>query len=855
MTEWLDEDFDEDFDLGVSLEEPEWREKEPKKKCGFRVFRPNDGLVAAFLVPVAVMLIVFAQRGIFPFGDESFLRTDMYHQYAPFFSEFQYKLRHGGSLLYSWDIGMGVNFSALYAYYLASPFNWLLILCPKGAIIEFMTYGIVLKTGLCGLSMAWYLRKHTKTGDFGVGFFGAFYALSGYMAAYSWNIMWLDCIILFPVILLGLEWLVREGKPFLYCISLGASILSNYYISIMICIFLVMYFVAQMVLDSSNQKRFWWRSLGQFAAASLAAGGLAAMVLLPEIFALQATASGDLSFPTTLSSYFSIFDMIARHIGNVQTEIGLDHWPNIYCGVAVFLFFFLYLGDKKIPLREKAVYCTLFVIFYASFSTNVLNFIWHGFHYPNSLPCRQSFIYIALMLTVCYRAYAHLDETPWKNVAIAFGASVAFVILAEKLVDNTEQFHFAVFYAALLFLALYTGLIWLYQNRKHFPDLVILATMALVCIESAVNLGVTSIPTTNRTSYIRDNQEIEDLVASIQPTTFYRVEMVDRRTKNDGAWMNFPSVSLFSSTADASLTDFFKKLGCESSTNAYSITGSTPLIDSLFSVKYALDGHERKKNVLIQEVGAQGETWLYENQFTLPVAFVLPDSVESNWQLDLGNPADVQNDLARVLDQSSVLVNEDALAETKAVSLITETPGEYYAYVTSSGTKKVQASIGEEVLTFDNVDRGYLLELGRCQAGEEIRLTSNDENAYGFQAEIYRFDEKNFESVYESLNEQPLTVTSWTDTSIAGTVSLKQAGTLFTSIPFDAGWTARVDGNPVKVREIFDTFVALDLEAGDHTVTFSYEPRGLRVGALITIVSVAFVGGWIGFYVKKHKYE
>ena len=93
--------------------------------------RPGDGLLISFLVPVVIMIIIFIQRGIFPFGDDSFLRTDMYHQYAPFFSEFQYKLRNGGSLLYSWDIGMGVNFAALYAYYLASPFNWLLILCPK----------------------------------------------------------------------------------------------------------------------------------------------------------------------------------------------------------------------------------------------------------------------------------------------------------------------------------------------------------------------------------------------------------------------------------------------------------------------------------------------------------------------------------------------------------------------------------------------------------------------------------------------------------------------------------------------------------------------------------------------------
>jgi len=127
------------------------------------LIRPNDGLLIAFFVPIFIMIIIFIQRGIFPFGDESFLRTDMYHQYAPFFSEFQYKLRNGGSLLYSWDIGMGVNFAALYAYYLASPMNWLIILCPKAYIIEFMTYMIVLKIGLSGLAFAWYLKKKCRT--------------------------------------------------------------------------------------------------------------------------------------------------------------------------------------------------------------------------------------------------------------------------------------------------------------------------------------------------------------------------------------------------------------------------------------------------------------------------------------------------------------------------------------------------------------------------------------------------------------------------------------------------------------------------------------------------------------------
>lgn len=809
-------------------------EEEPRSSI-----RPWDGLMAAFLVPVVIMVIIFAQRGIFPFGEESFLRTDMYHQYAPFFSEFHHKLKEGGSLLYSWDIGMGVNFSALYAYYLASPLNWLLVLCPKGLIIEFMTYSIVLKIGLSGLTFAYYLRKHCRTNDFGIAFFGIFYALSGYMAAYSWNIMWLDCILLFPLIVLGLERLVKKQKCFLYCITLGLSILSNYYISIMICIFMVIYFIALLILE---KKRYWidyvWNAV-HFCVYSLVAGGLSAVVLLPEIYALQVTASGDFNFPKDAQSYFSIFDMFARHMGNVKIEIGLDHWPNIYCGVAVFIFFLLYLICKKISVKEKAVYCCLLLIFFASFSVNILNFIWHGFHYPNSLPCRQSFIYIFLILLICYRAYMNLHDIPWKHIVIAFLGSVCFVVLAEKMVDQ-EHFGFYVYYVAILFLAIYAGLLYLYKVRNFNLNRLLVLTLAVVAVESAVNTTVTSVTTTGRTAYLKDNKEVEHLLDQLdQDSTFYRVEKVDRKTKNDGAWLNFPSVSLFSSTANADLTTFFKSLGCEGNTNAYSITGSTPLVDSLFSVKYGLYSKEQNDD-LLSLIGQEGETWLYEREATLPLGFVIDAQIEENWQLDMGNPARVQNDLCYVIGAVPVLEDAGGEALSNAFWFTPEISGDYYVYVTNRKVEEVTVTRGEESQTFKNVNRGFMLELGYCEAGVEVNIKASDEND-NITANAYRFLNDGLRSVHEILARYPLTVTAWTDNSIEGVVTSPESGTLFTSIPYDKGWTIRIDDKEYESRKIFDTFLAVDLPEGTHTITFDYEPEGLRLGAHITLASIGFL--------------
>ena len=811
-----------------------------RRRGSFGLLRPSDGLLAAFFVPIIIMVVIFAQRGIFPFGQESFLRTDMYHQYAPFFSEFQHKLRTGGSLLYSWDIGMGVNFAALYAYYLASPINWLIVLCPKEYIIEFMSYMIVFKIGLSGLSFAWYLGKHNHSARFGAGFFGIFYALSGYMAAYSWNIMWLDCILLFPLIMLGIERLVKEKKGMLYCITLGLSILSNYYISIMICLFMVLYFICLQILEGKRSGKDWAVSTFQFAVYSLLAGGLAAVVLLPEVAVLHSTASADSTFPKTFEMYFSIIDMLARHIPNVQTEIGLDHWPNIYCGVAVYLFFLLYLACRRISVKEKAVYCGLLLLFFASFSFNVLNFIWHGFHYPNSLPCRQSFIYIFLLLSMCYRAYLYLDVTPKKHVAAAFWGSVCYVLLAQKLLMKDEAYHFIVFYVAIVFLAVYAGLIYFAKNPRHSKATAALLALAVVAVEAAVNTTATSVTTTSRTAYKADNDEVLELTKDLKSDSgFYRVDKVGARTKNDGAWMNFPSASLFSSVANADMTDFFKKMGCEGSTNAYSIVGSTPVVDSLFSLQYAIY-REKQENPRLSLHSYSGEYYLYENPYTLPLGFMMPDIMETGWQTELPNPVDIQNDLSEILDVPYSFELLNGKNDGASFSFTAEQDGEYYICVMNHQVKAVRLTAGESTDTIDNVNRGFLIETGFLKAGETVTL-ENKEGSDDLNARAYLFCEEGLGGIYEKLNASPFTVTQWEDSRLEGVIDAGEGGTMFLSIPFDKGWTVELDGSPITPRKVLGAFTGLELPGGRHTVTFRYYPPGLKEGLMVSGASIALV--------------
>ncbi len=797
-------------------------------------------------MPVIILLVIMAFSRVWPLGQECILRTDMYHQYAPFFSELREKLQNGGSLLYTWDLGLGVNFTAIIAYYLASPLNWLVVLSPRDHVIEFMTILILLRTGLCGAGMAYYLQKRGPRSGFGAFLFGMIYALSGYVCAYYWNLMWFDTVALFPLVILGLERINRDESGLFYGIVLALSIFSNYYIAIPICMFLVIWFLACQVLTPPAGPKAFFRRSCRFALWILLAGGAAMVILLPEIYALMQTASSDNTFPKTFSEYFPVISMLARHMGGVETEQGLDHWPNIYCSTAVFLFLPLFFSNRRISIREKTVYTAVCIFMLAGFSVNVLNFIWHGFHYPNSLPARQSFIYIFLVLVMGFRVYEHRRSIRRGQVGAALAAAFCFILIAQQTVED-DAIHFIVYYAALLIAALYAGILFLYSSDRSAARRTAALLFLLLTAELSINTAVTSLTTTSRSSYTKDNRDVRALLSELQDEGFYRVEKHNRKTKDDGAWMNFRSVSIFSSMANADCTKLFKTWGCEASTNAYSITGSTPMIDMLLDVKYAIFNSRQDEHPSRKLIAERNEAFLYENTRVLPLGFMSPKGMTEAWLRELDDPALVQNSLCDQLGVPHVLIPEaqpgSSADGSYAISLSAD--GEYYAFLNSSKIKTVTVNWPTKKKTFENLDRRYLMELGDCSKGDLIRFTAEKEKD-ALPVTVYRFDYDALDKLWERLSAYPLEIRDFGDNWVEGTIHvdtgalgyLSNRGMIFLSIPYDEGWKVMVDGEPVMIYKGLDALLSFYLSDGDHEISMRYVPRGLKTGALISLLSV-----------------
>lgn len=814
---------------------------------------PGGGItyIIAFVIPLIIMTALYIAREIYPFGNNCYLRSDMYHQYAPFFSELWNKLRHGESLTYSWDIGMGTNFTALYAYYLASPSNWFIVLFPQKYMIEIMNVIIILKLCLSSLTFTYYISKHFNTRKCTIALFGMFYALSGFVAAYSWNIMWLDCLVLLPLIILGLERLVNENRCFLYCITLGLCIYTNYYIAIMVCISVVLYFIVLMAAYKGTRRPvIYVKKFLNFAIYSLLAGGLAACLLLPEFYAFTLSASNNIEFPKKLSLYFSILNMVTRHLINVPVHLGLDHYPNIYCSVAVLLLFPLYVMDKKVDLREKIGKSALVLIFLTAFNLNIPNFIWHGFHFPNSLPCRQSFIYVFFLLTMCYEALSHLKSMTTKQLGGALWIAIGILLFIEQVFTVDETYDFTIVYISGAFILVYALIMLIHLKHEFKVPVIIFIAFSLCIIECTINMDSTGIGTTSRSSYLLDYDAVKTVTQTVadDDSSFYRMDKkFGSRSNNDGAWHNYHSISTFSSTSNGAMEKFFGELGFEHSFNAYKYNGATLVTESLFSVKYAISNRILTESPLRSYyTGSDGE-FIYKNNYTLPIGFMTYND-PYGWEVDSANDAGIENQNSLIKNLTGIsnvftLTYENATDTSFEVKPVKA--GHLYMIVRNTSCDTVTATINSSEYTYKDLKKGRtIIDLGYATP-DDIIVISGDTS---MNASVYTLESSRFIEAFNILNNNSLNVSEFTNNKITGTVNASKDATLICSIPYDKGWSVYIDGKKTETNNIYGALISVNVPAGEHTVTLKYIPVNFILGCIITSLCIIIL---IGIYTFK----
>ena len=645
-------------------------------------------LALAFAFPFLGMLFVMLISQYEPFGKYAILYSDMYHQYYPFFVEFRRALLSGESLLYNWSVGLGMDYLGLIAYYLASPLNLLCVLVPEDWLLEFFSLLTPLRLGLAGLSFGYMLEKLFGKDDLSVPVFAAFYGLCSWALGYLWNIMWLDTFALLPLVVLGTVYLLRDKKFGLYTVSLFLATFSNYYVAFFVCIFVFLFFFVYEICRWKGFGRFFG-DLCRIALFSVLAIGMTAILELPAFAALQTTQSSVNKFPEGFkmniapeNTWQGMIDAIRQVLGNMAGGISptfKEGLPNVYTGVGVMMLAFLFMTGQKVKLRDKICAAGLLIFFIFSFILRQLDYIWHGFHFPNMIPYRFSFLFSFVLLYMAYRAWIMREEFKFWQIYLAAVFSLGVMACSDQITELSlfgEGEHAASWMFLCTNVLIFAGMVAALsygaavkepvedadekekaqiaaQNRSRRANsgAAILAMMALEAVLMLVNFGI-NFTGTSVTHYPRGTEYAASMIRYMhereEDTFFYRAETTHSQTLNDGALNGYNGISAFTSSANVKVTEFMQTLGygAKNTFNRYCYEEASPVSNLFLNLKYMIErSGDDKDSSCFTELHRYGDVALLQNNYYLPLGFLAEETlVEYPFSTDY-NGFRFQNDL------------------------------------------------------------------------------------------------------------------------------------------------------------------------------------------------------------------
>ena len=856
--------------------------------------RKGGGLLVfllSFMIPVVIMLYAFNKELVHPFGNNQILVVDCWHQYYPFFRVVWEKLTTGGSFLYSWQNGMGTNFLSLISYYAASPLNWISLFFREDQTRDVFTFLLVAKIGFSGGFFSLFLRYLYRRSELSMVVFSSMFALCSYMLGYYWNVMWFDTVALLPLVMTGLAALCREGKWKLYVIALALALVSNYYIGYFICIFSAFMFIVFTVSEGAGVKKFFSR-LGLMTISSLMGGCLGGFMLLPAYFGLQMTYSVRNTFPAAWSTYEKWTDIFANLISYNEPAMK-EGLPNFACGMLAVALFGVFVFTGGIKLREKIPYILMLAFIAVSCNLNRLNFIWHGFHATNQIPYRFAFLFSFLLVTAAYRAYDVMTEKGirWYQLGLLFIAPCA--VFALNYLKDRENFELTAALKSSAIITLAYILIFVaaklltMKNHSVWKSAVSVCLIAAVAAELTSNatIGAKTVGTSSYISYPTKYEQAEallDLRETYENPLFYRTEMTSTYTLNDSALYGYVGVSQFSSAANVSVTTFLKRMGIYASEagNRYYYRNSTPVVNSLLGIRYLISRNGRVGSTAMAldykaEAGEGNDTvYLYQNRYPLSMGYMVNSDILKLEDKSDVNPFEYQNklmSLACQLDEKLYTPQPVALVKYENIEVAKESYGKYSFVTEDTGSSAV-------TYTFDGVDEGYLygyvrgagvenvtlrscgtsidssvsigdysitFPLGDAQSGQRSEIVMNiekDRNKGDYEVVAYALNEELFRSAYDSLADEQLDITEFTDTLVKGSIDVKEDGVMMLSVPYEKGWSVYSDGEKIETFPVANALLGVKLPAGHHDITMKYKPEGFDMGLILSgCAAVMFV--------------
>lgn len=867
-------------------------------KSGLKRFFITDyQFPLSFAIPLFILLLSYFIFGVYPFGEESVLSLDLNGQYV-YYYDYMYDVLAGKeSIFYSWCRNLSGEFMGIIGYYLGSPFNFLVWIFPRTMITEGLLTMMVCKVGAIGLCMSVYLSRGKGFKPLTCIIFSVCYALCSYTIVQTMNPMWLDGVMILPIIAYGIEKLIDEGKFIMLTVSLVYAFVTCFYIGFMIAIFSAIYFLYCAVASHKEglSRLFIGRGL-LFTGTALVSAMMSCYMLIPVYNSLS-YGKFDFSEPDYSSVYtnFNLIEFLDKLFPNTYDTVRMSGLPFIYCGTIVLLFLPCYFFMKKIRGRDRIAGAVIISVLCVSMWICQVDMLWHGGQLPNWLPYRYSFMLSFLMTAFAAKAFDNIEEIRKKQlagIALAWFAVLVYIESQDNYLEDISRDtmdSLLVILPAMAILLIISAVVIQLKDKLHRKGICVIL-VAVISAEAFCNTLVQiirqdfDIVYSTKPSYNNVIDPTREVVDEIKANDdgFYRIEKTYFRTVNDPLACGMYGLSHSSSTLNAKPIALLSYLGFTARSHYTRYSGATEITKSLFGVKYELSCPDNSTS----NIKSRDDITVKENPLAMPMAYLVDKGVaqlsftdadplsEISSPLSTTEPLKNQNVLlARMLGREYDQTNEyftriidDVELEKVNVKQGKTTDGHHsfkkiepnlntelvytftmpetsalYMYLPSKYERQVNVWLNREVFlgTYFEGDNNSIMKIGDFEAGESVTigLTLTRDDLYFREAQFLYCNSEAIEADLGELkaNNAETVAERVAPTKVKITVNAQGDNTLLmTTIPVEKGWTVLVDGEKTDYIEVLDALIGVQLTPGEHTIEMSFVTAGYPAAVIIS---------------------
>ena len=805
--------------------------------------KKNKNYILAIILPLVIMLIVYIFNHIYPFGDNILATGDGYNQYPGILNNFLNIIKGKENLFYTFKGLLGFNTYATLVYYTFNITNIFGLLFPN--VMQFYNFIVIFKIMLCSLTMFIYLNYVRKRK---INYlFSTCYALSTYNLLYYFNYMWFDSVILLPIVMMGIEKIFKNDSYLLYVISLSCTIIFNFYIGYMICIFSVIYFIYKSIILGFNKSRIL-----KYLFYSILSGLISAFAIIPVILELLNGKAELISefakdyFKFDLDGISTFYKLTFASFSNGDLEYGT---PNVYVSMFIYINALLYFFNSRIKLKERLASLGICLFFLLSVSFNLLDYFWHMMSMPIFYPVRYSFIFSFFLIYLGFRNFIRYDKKNWKFNLVFYTLFVVIIIIGFVTsgnldIDKRQNLMAKLIYLGISFVFMFYYIFML--NHKEFKKFIVY----IVIIELSFNAFLTFKNSGNENTYskfINTYNFSNENISKIDDNDLYRIGFYDRTILNNGLLHEYNEISYFSSVRNSNVFKYSKNvLGITVSDNCSSkYYYNDPIVNSLLGIKYIISNQD-------VDYYSEYKDGIYLNEDATSFGFLTTNKI---LELDYNdNFISNMNNLVKTINNNDKNIIKEIEAGNKTISCNKENNfcifnGEdnyvLYQYTAKNDEfiflNNDNYSKNEyEFYLNDNINeiqnKGFLL----LHDGDKIKFKIRvDKKSYDYNIHLYSVNYNIYKEFVKNINNNKMVVNNYYDDHhFTAKVDVKNDTLLYTSIANDKGWKIYVDGTLTTPSSIYDAVIGLDLTKGEHLIEFKYSTPGLIEGVVISGTSI-----------------